>query len=417
MTSRRTPLTTTVPKLPQALGELLQPWNSAPGKPVAGVAKKKNQKELNAQMWEAIQNGSHKGLEVALQKGAHPDSPLNHTHPLWVVVQNGRYDLAEMLLAKGATPTLLSRAQSLWAALADRNDPAEGERLVALLQGVHVTPKSGEFFKHKAYDLFLWWHEKFPNHLFRPSSHGTKDETATLYREYMVAACRGPDGMVPLFNRAWGIDPTNPYGLIERTSAGLAVALWEEVARRDNVALAQHLLRHGWGPLRPTDLHPQLRNTRQNKATALETSTAWLFMSYNARNLFEWWMSKPLLAQEAMEQLTAFPEDILFTIAHDQSKLKWLHGLGVDFGVTGRNGDRLLHHLARSKNLTKAVIHWWLEHRADDFKVVNAAGFRPLEQPLGPDDTASPAMRAYAKQKWLEYQMPQGVSATGRARL
>lgn len=406
--------------LTAALPTLLAPWQGATGRPVGGPegnAKRASQKALDADLWKALQAQQRDAVEAALDAGANPNACQNGYPPFWIAVQQHRYDVAELLVAKGADPTAQGRGEAAWAAMAPRDDVEEGQRLARLMGSLkEATPSN--FLMHQAYRLFFWWAQAQPAKIPSPIPGLSNDWAAKNHRDVVLAALRGPDGLLPLLNQRWGIDPTHPYGLTGAWGPGLAYATWEEIARRDSVPLAQRALSHGWGPPRAKDLteHAMTLDTAGKRPTPLFGSMGWYFLSKNAMALFEWWMADPGLAAAFHDDAQRLPGATLFEVATSRPRLERLASLGVRMDGRDSKGNTLLHLLANSPHLSQTMVRWWLQHRPDDFRVPNVAGHTALDQPLSKQ--AKPKEVSKAREAWLASSLPAAPAGVGtRSRL
>lgn len=403
--------------LTASLPGLLEPWTGAPGKPVAGSGastKRKDRKALGAQLWLALHARDEQALKQALAAGADASFSLNGMPPFWFTVQQQLPAMAAILLEHGADPHAQCRGGSIWTALAPRDDVQEAQWLKGLL-GSTQGAKPLDFLLCRSFRLFEWWMDNTPG--FRLSEPSPSSWTAKNMQGYALAAIRGPDRIWPILSQHWKIDPSDVHSLVKKWGPGLAYATWEEVARRDDVVLAQRALALGWGPPRPSDLKGPELDTAGLKPTPLYASMGWYFLSKGAYNLWQWWMGQEALAREFHQDGCNSPDTTLFEVVTDRQRLERLQAAGVDFSGRDDNGNTALHALVKGPHLSKALIGWWIEHRPQDFLVANAQGFLPLEQPKGKH--TKPAAVAQAKQLWMGHRLAkrEALDTPKRARL
>ena len=407
--------------LQSCLPSLLEPWQGPGGKPLkseASADKRAHQKALVKRLWEAIGAGNLASMKEALDEGASPNDALNGVFPFWACVQQQRYDLAAELEARGCDVNRSCRGMSVWGAIASRDDPAEAQILLALVKN-RAEPGTVDFVPHKAIALLDWLVDHNPQVQFSRPAPGGASWTAKNHQAEVLVALRGSRRVFDSLNRCWGINSNALYSLIDLYGVGIAFAVWEEIARRDDVKTAQRALSNGWGPPRSQDMEKATKkdvlDTSGKKATPLFGHLGWYFLHKGATNLWTWWMAQPELAKEFIQAAQSSPEQTLFEISVDLSRLKNLHALGIDLGMKNESGDSFLHTLVQGPFLSQAMVEWWLKERPGDLEALNKQGLRPMDQRPGPN--ARPALIARAKKVWLDHRLKGPTAPNQRQRL
>lgn len=392
--------------LPSALPGLLEPWEGPRGKPVAAsspLAARQQRKQRGLELWEALHARNEAGVEEALENGADPNFVLNRLTPFWFAIQHQAQPIAILLLKHGANPRAQSQGKSVWVAIAPRDNLEEANWLKDILGGVDDAGAE-DFLNYKAYRLFEWWLGLASNlQTAIPLAYPSSSHTAMNYRNHALAALRGPASILPTLTKLWRLNPKDVYSLTNTISVGMAYATWEEIARRDDVEMAQRALAHGWGPPRPEDLKSKELDATGKEPTPLYANMGWYFLDKSAYNLWKWWMGQEALAREFLAMGQTDPHNTVLLAAKDTMRLDRMLEAGIDFSVPDANGNLLLHHVVIGAYVTKAIGTWWLQKRPQDFSVPNHAGLMPLDQPAGKN--SKPAVLASLKKVWLDYRL------------
>ena len=346
-------------------------------------------------------------LKECLALGADPNGRRNSISPVWAVAQANRYDLLEILVHGGASIQGLGpNSQSIWAAIATRNSVDEGRRIQAL-NGGQVFGRASEMLKHKAWDLLAWW-------LVQPGSRPipcpTRSSSGNNFRNWLVAGLHGKDDLIALINRAWEIDPTNPRSLVQQRGASVGRTAWEEIARLDDVMMAQRALRKGWGPPLPEDHTPAPRYEKEVEPW-WGADLGWFLLSKRALNLWRWWVSVPAIKTRFIEDATRLPQDTLWPLARDVPMLEHLLSAGVEMVQRGPGDSTLLHHLVQTKHFGVTMAQWWLENLPHAYVLENADGVKPLDMPLG---EATEAQRSKVRQTVMHARLPDSTPTAGK---
>lgn len=401
------------------LPALLQPIAVAPAKPIrgqggaSGKGSQAAKTTLGLQLWAAMDRGQLAAVEAALEAGADVDFTRQKTTPLWAAVQVQRLDIAAALLARGADPARRGpRGESLFGALLSRNDPQEAQALLNLLDGALPTVTATEFLSARAYDLLAWFlalPQQTTAWIPRAASIQTSLEYAPYtYHDWCKALVRAPELLECFFQQAWGTAQNDPGYLTRTLSVFFLQRLWEEIALRDDVALAQRFVAQGWGPP-PAHPLPEKNHKQANRLDARwEFGLGWVLLGKRAWQLLAWWTAVPELAQDMQTWAQQRAKATLHTLTFDLPTLERLHALHIDLGQVDDHGQLLAHRVFASGEASQALFTWWCTHRPQDLEVRNAQERRPLE-PLKPK---KPAIVAKLRQTWLQHQLPPSTAGT-----
>lgn len=376
-----------------------------------GRLSKEEQAQLDAMLWAGIDAADPVATKRALEEGANPKRKRNGYPPFWIAVQANRYDIAQILLDAGADPHARGRSnQSVSGAIAPRNDPKEAERLLEMIK----TPtgwESNDFLMSKAHLLLEWWLQKSDR---APTPVNSRWSGRNM-NMWIIAALDGPGYIMARLNEKWKLDPTKYCDLTRLWGASMAREAWNEIAKRDDVALAKRALAHGWGPPFPADFTKEdLADKEVSNVWALDTG--WMFFHKRSLNLFSWWMSVDALARH-FERTALANLDILAEVLSDIPSIELAHklGLGQFLHRTDEQGNLLAHYLFRSPKLSKKMITWWHANHPEQMHAKNHMGQTPLDQ-----DHANPTMAkmlAHAKGHYLQLASPKAEGQAKARRL
>lgn len=376
-----------------------------------GVGKKaklsrEEKARLNEEMWAAVDSRDMDRLKRCLEEGADPNPRRNSMPPLWSAIQAGQYELAHVLLEAGANIRGLGpNSQSVWAAIAPRNNVEEGE-WIKQRAGGEVFGVASEMCKHRAWELFTWWLQQ-PGSTPIPVPRRAINQ-AEYYSDWLMAGLHGPEELIDLVNQAWGIDPNDPQSLTHQRGTKLARLAWEEIARRDDVHMAKRALRKGWAPPLPEDYTPQdAQNPNVEHWWGLDLG--WFFLSKRAVRLWSWWTSVSAIKERFLDDGRKHPDQTVWPLVRDVPTLDRLIAQGMEWTGRGPDGNLLLHHLAQTKTFGPAMVRWWLKHHPEAFDQANDHGVRPLDMPLG---ESTHAKRAQARGMVMEARIAQGSQST-----
>lgn len=389
----------------------------------AGKHDRATQEQLDQAVWRALDEGASPDvLARVLAEGGRTDAVRNGLSPLWAAVASQRLELARVLVEAGASvDTTGPGGASLWAAIAPRDDIEEGQRLLDLLGGKRIGIAS-DFFRSQAHNLLWWWASEGLKHggqVFPSPPQSPRATSGEHLGDWVLAALHGPEPLLEAISKAWGIDPGQPGSLADRWGVGLACMAWEEVARRDNVAMAQRLMSFGWGPPRPCDyaVPTGIFQNRSWASWAWAWSPGWYFLTKRAQRLWHWWTSVPELKEEIVAQARREPDKTLAQVRQTVPALDLLAGSGVDLGGRDGQGLVLLHHLMASRHMTLAMARWFLQHRPQDYHAQAHDGRRPLDMPV--HKKADPGLRPRIAALLLDARLDRatGGGRGGRERL
>lgn len=369
-------------------------------KPKADRRTKEEQVELNQRMWAAVDQGDCLALEEALVDGAAVMKYRNGYPALWMAVQASRYDVAKILIGHGAQVKAAGKAgQNVWTAIASRNNPEEAEQLKALV-GTSSFASPNDFLSNRSYRLLLWWLRDDPaNKAPKPSQFRSAGPNNQMW---VMAALHGPQELLPLINQQWGVNEKDPISLTKIWDVSMARVVWEEIARRDNVALGKRALAHGWGPPPPGSYG--LEDKRSSDVTPLwGQPLGWYFISKKAWNLLDWWMSIPHLAEQMRTSAKGHPQDTAWHLVLDFPTFERVMALGVDLDAKDAKGNLLAHYLFDGAQLSQLIIDWWIVHRPMDLECKNQDGHTPITLPKG--KKTKEAMQAKARERFLLHRL------------
>jgi len=336
-------------------------------------------------MWQAIDLHDAEGLEQALQEGASPRDMRHATPPIWACVERGYFDLAHVLKKHGARLNVSAKGMqggNLWGAIAKRNNPEEARQLKELLGSTsEVNPK--DFINYRSYDLLTWWMEEGDHQGMNKPCTG--DISWNGNDIWILASLYGPENVWDFVNNSWGIDPTDPSSLSQRAGPSTAQGLWEEIIRRDDVALAQKALQKGWGPPAPQDYGKHYKKETHNGFRKIPSfwrhSMGWAILAKKSENLWAWWTQQPnaLTIMQEESRAEAAREETSLLLIQSKADIERLTALGLFDPKADAKGNLLAHGVFMENKVSSTVIRWWAQNRPHDFSVENDRGKTPTE--------------------------------------
>ncbi len=391
--------------------------------PIESLAPVKNRRKVrhvsespSIRMWEALDNNDLEALRNALDEGAKTNSNRHGASPFWFAVQQQRFDLAKLLMDRGANTKVSCQGGNVWVTIAKRDNPAEAERLKELL-GTSEDAKPSYFVETRSYKLIEWWRKE--NHSLKALAPSTGKDSWNYNSKLALMGIYGPEGFWDFVCEAWQTKAGDLSSLSNQAGSSTAQGVWEDLIRRDNVALAQEALRRGWGPPEPQDYARNYSNTVDRGSRLLGrhwgVGLGWAILEADAPNLWAWWCQLPGMLETMREESRAENQrhDTVVQILKTLKDLQKLEAVGMlDFG-RDKKGDWMLHHVLLKKTLDKPLVRWWMKNRPEDFNQVNDSNQTPIDPKRLGENSANLRL---IKEQTLEVQLPEANKDVKRQR-
>lgn len=306
--------------------------------PEAKVAAPVDPKEAARTLWTAIDLNQPEVARAALDAGARPTSRRGGEPAIWRAVASGQWEIASVLRERGADVSARTQAGlSIYAAIAERDDPTEAERLKAW----GVDPREArpdEFLERQgAPALLQWWIEQDTrNKVIRRGSEPTE-----LIR-WALVGLRGTPELRRHFNEAWGLDESRPELFAEVFNAyrGLHERVWDHLASKDDPELARRALASGWGMDANED-------------------PCWMMARAGAWKTLDWFVQVPALKAQMIERGRWEPMSTWwFVCRRGVPAMERMLALEMDLEQRDGKGRNLAHALLMDGGVKRAGVQW-----------------------------------------------------------